>query len=67
MISPDVRIVRTIDRTELTAAGDASLEFFRRLLAEGFFERVGATAREKGAGDTESDREGLQARRILKK
>ena len=67
MISPDVGIVRAIDRSKLTSAGDAALEFFRRLIPDWFFERIGATARENRAGDTESDREGLQARTILKK
>ena len=67
MISPDVGIVRAIDRPELTSACDAALEFFRGLFRERFFQWIGATARENHAGDTESDREGLQVRRILKK
>ena len=66
MISPDVGIVRTIDRAELTTPGDAALEFFRRLFRERFLERIGATAEENDGGDAESDRVGLQARRILK-
>src|SRR5688500_4402435 len=64
---PDVGILRTIDRSELTFAPNATLEFFRRFLRERFFQRIGATARKNRAGDAESDREGLQARRILKK
>ena len=55
MISPDVRIVRTIDRSELTSARDAALEFFRRLVPDGFFQRIGTTAEEDRAGDGESD------------
>ena len=67
MITPDIRIVRAIHRPELTSAGDAALEFFRRLVPNWLLERIGATADEEGAGDAESDREGLQARTILKK
>ena len=64
----DIRIVRTVDRTERALAGDAALEFFRHLLDGGFFERIRATAKQKGgAHKKESDREGFQARRILKK
>lgn len=67
MISPDVGIVRTIDRAELTATGDAALEFFRRLVPNRFLERIGATGDENHAGDAESDREGLQAPTIIGK
>ena len=67
MVSLDVRIVRSINGTESTVARDAALEFFLCLLRDGAFERIGATAEENRAGDAESDREGLQALRILKK
>ena len=66
MISFDVRIVRAIDWAKLTSPGDATLEFFCRFIRNGPFERIGTTAYENGAADAESDREGLQARRILK-
>ena len=65
---PDVRIVGVIHRSEGTVAGDATLEFFRHFLHRALFERIGATAEEKGgAREKESGDEGLQARRILKK
>ena len=67
MVSLDVRIVRPINRAEPTVARDAALEFFLCLPRDGAFERVGATAEENRTGDAESDREGLQALRILKK
>ena len=67
MVPLDVRIVRPIHRPELTLPGDASLEFFLRLLCDRLFDWIGATADENRSSDTESDREGLQARRILKK
>ncbi|MEY2520886.1 MAG: hypothetical protein QOF24_2645 [Verrucomicrobiota bacterium] len=63
----DIRIVGAIDRAERTVAGDATREFFLGLVPEGFFDGIGATADENRARDTESDREGLQERRILKK
>ena len=64
----NVRIVRAIDGSESAVAGDAALEFCRHFLHHGFFERIGATAAEKGdAHEKENDSEGLQARRILKK
>ena len=67
MISPDVRIVRAIDRSKLTAAGDASLELFRGLFPDWAFERIGTAAHENGAHDAESDREGLQEPIIIAK
>jgi hypothetical protein len=39
----------------------------RDLIQERFFERIGATGDENRDGDQESDREGLQARTILRK
>jgi len=61
-------IVGTIHRPESPVAGDAALEFLRHFIHRGFFERIGATAKEKsGARENESGSEGLQARRILKK
>lgn len=66
MISLDVGIVGAVDRAESSLARDAALEFFRRLVPERLFEWIGAAADENRAGQTESDGEGLQARRILK-
>ena len=64
---PDGRIVRTIHRPEGPVAGDAALEFFLSLLDDRFFQRISATANENHGRDEESDGEGLQAQRILKK
>jgi len=65
---PDVWIVGAIYRSESSVAGDTALEFLRHLLHRGLFERIGATAEQKGdAREKESGSEGLQARRILKK
>ena len=64
---PHGGIVRTIHRPEGPVAGDAALEFFLGLLDDGFFQRISATAEENRGRDEESDGEGLQARRILKK
>ncbi len=69
MISADRRIQGTIRRLETAVAGNAALEFFARFLHHRLFERISA-AREKEQGrrgSEESDREGLQAQRILKK
>ena len=63
----DVGIIGAIDRTERAMAGDAALEFLRHFLDDRFFERIGATGDENRGYDEESDREGLQGRRILKK
>ena len=63
----DGRIVGTIHRPEGPVAGDAALEFFLRLLDDGFFQRIRAADEENRARDGENDGEGLQARRILKK
>ena len=65
MISPDVGIVGAVHWTESSLAGDAALEFFRRLVPERLLKWIGATAGENGGGETESDREGLQARIIM--
>lgn len=63
----DVRIVRPVHRSERAVAGNAALEFFLRLLHDGFFEGIGATAENKdGVRQKENDNAGLQARRILK-
>ena len=63
-----VRIVRAIHRPERSFAADAALEFSRHLLDRALFERIGATAEQKGgAREEESGDEGLQARRILGK
>jgi len=64
---PDVGIVGAIHRPNGPVPGDAALEFFLGLLNDGFFQRIGATADKNRACEEESDREGLQARRILKK
>ena len=65
---PDAGIVRAIHRAESAVTSEAALEFFRHFLHGALFERIGATADEKGgAEDEESGSEGLQARRILKK
>jgi hypothetical protein len=63
----DIGIVGAIDRAESSVASDAAREFFLRLVPERLFEGIGATADENGARETESDGEGLQERRILKK
>ena len=63
----DVLIVRTIHRAQSPVAGNAALEFFLGFLNDRLFERISATGDENRARDEESDREGLQARRILKK
>ena len=63
----DVGIVRAIHRAKRAVAGNAALEFFPGFLHYGLFERIGATAENNRARDEESDREGLQARRIPKK
>ena len=57
----NVGIVRAIDRAEGAFSPDATLEFFPRLLPKRSFKRIGATAKEKGGDDTESDGECLQA------
>lgn len=67
MISPDVGIVRAIDRSQLTSARDAPLEFFRRLFPDWPFERIGAAAHKNGAHNAESDRDGLQEPIIIAK
>jgi hypothetical protein len=63
----DSRIVRTIDWTQLALAGESLLEFFGHLLDGALLEWVGAAPEKKRGGREESDSEGLQARRILKK
>ena len=60
-------IVGAIHRSESAVASDAALEFFRYLLQRAFFERVGATGEKNGSSQEESDREGFQARTLLKK
>lgn len=65
---PYGRIVRTIYWSEGPIAGDAPLEFLLGFLHDRFFQGISATADKKNrAREEESDREGLQARRILKK
>jgi hypothetical protein len=63
----DSGIVRTIDRAQLALAGEALLEFFGHILNGALFEWVSAAPEKKRRGGEESDGEGLQARRILKK
>ena len=63
----DIGIVLAIHRPQGPIAGNAALEFFRDFLNDRFFERISATGDENRARAQESDREGLQARRILKK
>ena len=65
---PHVWIVGTIPRSQRPVSSDAALEFFRHLPHRALFERIGATAEQKGgAREEESGDEGLQARRILGK
>jgi hypothetical protein len=63
----DSRIVRTIDRAQLALTGEALLELFGHFLNGALLEWVGAAPKKKRRGGEESDSEGLQARRILKK
>ena len=63
----DIGIVLAIHRAQGTVAGNAALKFFRYLLNDRLLERISATSNENRARDQESDREGLQARTILKK
>jgi hypothetical protein len=63
----NVGIVSAIHRAQRSVSGDTALEFLRHFLDDRFFERIGATSDEDRGYDEESDREGLQARRILKK
>jgi DeoR/GlpR family transcriptional regulator of sugar metabolism len=62
-----VGIVGAIHRAERPVSRDAALEFFRHFLNDRLFQGISATRNENRARDQESDREGLQARRILKK
>ena len=62
----DIGIVLAIHGPQRPVAGNAALEFFRHLLNHRLLERIGATGEEERARDAESDRKGLQARRILK-
>jgi len=65
---PDARIVGAIHRSESSVAGDTALEFLWHFLHRALFERIGATAEQKGgAREKESGSKGLQARRILGK
>jgi hypothetical protein len=66
MVSSDIRIVRPIHRAKSPLARDAALEFFLHFLPERFFDWIGATTDKNRGRDAESDREGLQARTILK-
>ena len=63
----DVRIVGSVHRTKGAVTGDAALEFCRHFLHRGLFERIGATRENDHGAHGESDREGFQAQRILKK
>ena len=61
MVLLNVGIVRAIDRAEGALSSDASLKLFPRLLPKRSFKRIGATAKEEGGDDKESDGECLQA------
>ena len=63
----DIGIVGAIDRAESSVASNAALKFLPGLLRHRSFDGIGATADENRARETESDGEGLQAPRILKK
>jgi hypothetical protein len=63
----DSAIVRAIDRAQIALAGEAFLKFFRHLLDGALLEWIGAAPEKEGGRGEESDSEGLQARRILKK
>jgi hypothetical protein len=60
-------IVRTIYRAQSALAGETLLQFIRHLLNRALLEWVGAAPEKKRGCGEESDSEGLQARRILKK
>jgi hypothetical protein len=62
----DSRIVGTIHGAERSVAGNAALELFLGFLDHRLFERISAPGDENRSRNAESNREGLQARRILK-
>ena len=61
-----IGIVSAIHRAESPVSGDAALELFWHFLNDRLFQGVGTAGNKNRARDQESDREGLQARTILK-
>lgn len=57
-------VFRAVDRPETAVARNAPLEFFAGLVADRFFEVVGAAAKRERARKSKGGEEGLQACRL---